>query len=453
MSALLKKYGTVVSYFLMIICLTFTSTWIKEVLSVPPMISKLLTLALYVPFMFAIGWKIISDLIHLCKKEYRHFDIPTVVFYVFIAYYALISCYRLLNAMEIKENLYYSIVFLGSVAYYLQSHKDCAKVGFKGLSANIGIIVLAIVLYDLAYRSIGSLYISKNPINANLVSGCLTIALPFLCMCYCRKTSTVSMVVYGIAACCSIVIVLITGARALFLLTCLTIVVAFAACLISKQGFGKILILVIVSLSIVLTLALCDVGKVRYSLSRETGLNISALLEEKNTSSSGTQSGKTDKDTGGTKKPGSSANREYNSAMSQVDRSDKMRSDLVNLGLEEVRQHPWIGSGNVTFSYKVSKNYIAEQSSHNFIIETMICYGLIGLVLVATLFITLLIQSGLFRKSSRSAWLYRLCLLQTLVAFFGLGFVQPTVFSPLTCSLFVLILAASRQLLSEYADR
>jgi O-antigen ligase len=146
---------------------------------------------------------------------------------------------------------------------------------------------------------------------------------------------------------------------------------------------------------------------------------------------------------------GQSPEQDKNAAQEQIEASNWMRKLLVQKGLEEVEANPWFGTGNVVYFYRLGENNIVRQSSHNFLIEAIICYGLVGLAMIAALFVTLLIEAKLFAKRVLRRWNDVVTLLLTMAFFFAFGMVQPTVFDVLMCPLFLMIVMACCNELTE----
>jgi O-antigen ligase len=174
-------------------------------------------------------------------------------------------------------------------------------------------------------------------------------------------------------------------------------------------------------------LAACNYGTVRYALYRETGLNVSSLF------------GTEDKEIQ-TPVEDVEINEVQSSAENQIKQSDNMRGDLVKWGIEEIKKNPAFGTGNVLFRYVINEKRAFEQSSHNFVIESIICYGIVGLLLIGVMFACMLVKTDLYRKKNWYKWRDAVAMLLCVVYYFAFGFVQPTVYAPMICSLFVLLI-------------
>ena len=123
-----------------------------------------------------------------------------------------------------------------------------------------------------------------------------------------------------------------------------------------------------------------------------------------------------------------------------------MRKQLMLQGIEEIKKNPFWGTGNTFYTYG---DITSKQSSHNFLIETGACYGLIGLILLMLLLMLLLIFS--FRQSSRNSYVY-FSLKMTFVSFFTISLVQPIMYSPATLPVFMLLILFFQKMESYYSN-
>ena len=170
MLLLLKNYKFLILFVFITICMSMTSTFVTAAIYIPPSLSRLFTLLCYIPFLLAIGWKVLTD-IHSFKHKKP--DLLTCLFYVFSFFYAVVTIYRFLSDLEIKENLYYTIVMLGSVACYLLIQSGHIVVGEKELKRNLYGIAVYLVLYRLVFVIVGKHFFDDQPVNTNLLSGSL----------------------------------------------------------------------------------------------------------------------------------------------------------------------------------------------------------------------------------------------------------------------------------------
>lgn len=432
------------------------STYVLEVIPISMTLSRIFTVAVYVPFVLAVGYKLFLD---VWNRQIAFKKVSNWIFYVFALYYVALCVYRLTNAMEVKENLYYSIVLFGSIAIYMLLKEGKIAVSKQELQKNLLWIAGFFVAFRLAYVLIGAHFFAKPPININLTSGIVALLVPFLChmLMAAGSNKKESLWIWIVLAGC-LVVIATTGARALFLLTVANVAVMLAVALIRRTGVLRMVTVIAVSVALVVTMVLCNVGQVRYSVYRQMGIDFDDLqvtFEQKATTQS-----KTAKQQAVTlvqlsnKQPtkipiGESPEQDQAAAQKQINASNKMRKKLVQLGVNEVKKNPLFGTGDVMYWYQVNKTYGFMQSSHNFLLEAVICYGLIGSAMIAALFISLLAEAKLFTKRALQRWNYTVVLALTAVFHFAFGFVQPTVFDIFICPLFVLTAAACLDGLQE----
>ena len=129
----------------------------------------------------------------------------------------------------------------------------------------------------------------------------------------------------------------------------------------------------------------------------------------------------------------------------QLGSSDRMRGHLMQYSIAQVKLNPWFGTGDVKYYYQITEEYGFLQSSHNFIIEALNCYGIFGLVFVVLLFTAIILDTGLFRKQLARDWQYRIAMLMAVGVYLAMGFVQPVVFDCLVCLVFVSTVSACKK--------
>ena len=461
------------------ILISLNSTWVREVMHPSDLVTKIYTVLLYVPFVLAVLYKLLTDI--------RHFkdaitSVSNWIFYGFALYYVALSAFRFLNGMEVKENLYYTIIFLGAVAMYMLLRDERIYMPRKDAEKNILGIALFFLLFRLAYCLIGSRFLARSPINIILTSGAVAVLLPFVSnMLINPSTDNKKAILPWLVFCSGIVVIATTGARALFTLTAVIVGVMLVVAIIRRRGVLRIVTAVILGCAIVLALAVADVGEVRYAIYRQSGITINLTQPQKETTPATTPTknpteAPTEKPTEKPTEepteaptqapteipteaptqapttpvdPEQALDQDQVNAQNQISASDWMRKRLVQMGLDEVKKNPLFGTGDVMYWYQVSETYGFMQSSHNFLIETIICYGGIGLLMIAALLISMLIEAKLFTKMALCRWNYTVALLLTVLFYFAFGFVQPTVYDFFICPLFVLAIAAYRKVLQE----
>jgi len=425
---------------------SLTSTWAVQVLHISQSLSRVFTLLVYAPFFVAICAKLVLDLYKL-KKAFS--KVSNWIYYIFALYYLGLSAYRFLNGMEVKENLYFSIVFFGAAAVFMLIRDGWIFMTRKQLNRNLLWIAAFFELYRLAYVLIGAQIFAKSPINVNLTSGIVALLLPFVGnMLIDRSLDKKKSWLPWLVFCGGLVVIATTGARALFALTAANVAVLLVVALIRRRGLLRLVTAAVLGCAIVVSLAVANVGQVRYALYRQTGAELSFISGSIATNPT-TQPTEETTPEAPTEPSDQEENEDQLKAQNQIGASDYMRKRLVQHGIKQIKENPLFGNGDVLYQYRLSNNYAPMQSSHNFIIEAMVCYGAIGFGMMAALFVALLIEAKLFERSALRRWNYKVTMLLTIGFYFAFGFVQPTVFDVFICPLFVLIVAACRKALGE----
>jgi len=139
-------------------------------------------------------------------------------------------------------------------------------------------------------------------------------------------------------------------------------------------------------------------------------------------------------------------------ALDQIGRSDAMRSELMKQGIAEVWKNPIFGTGNLYYTYDLGYKTM-EQTAHNFIIESLVCYGIVGTVMIALLLLAILRQCGFFRKECIKNWRIWASIILVSLYYFAFGMVQPSVFNTLVCPVFFVAITYYGDLLLPVQDR
>ena len=443
----IRKNQFLILFIYLAVFLTLSSTWLNEVIPFSDIYLKIFTVLVYMPFVAAIIWKLWADLKDI-RKTVKSFI--NCIYYLFAVYYMIVTVYRFVNGMEVKENLYYSLIFFGAIAFYLMLCAGTIKLSKRELANNLLLISAFFILYRLMYCLFGARFFGNQPININLTSGVTALLLPYIgSLLADNKQSNCKKLLIWAVFCGSGIVVASTGARAIFILTVFNITILIATHLLDKPAVTRIISGALAGCFVVVMLAAMNVGEVRYSLYRQTGIGPSMWGGSGDTSTTETSGENSSTATGTHKDP----NNNQNAAQNQINASDRMRRDLLQRGIEQVKQNPLLGSGDVEYYYQVSEKYGFKQSSHNFIIETLICYGGIGLLMIAILFFAIIKETKLFAKATGKMWRHKIVLIQTLGFYFAFGLVQPVVFDSLICLLFVLIVAVCRNELKEIPEQ
>lgn len=129
--------------------------------------------------------------------------------------------------------------------------------------------------------------------------------------------------------------------------------------------------------------------------------------------------------------------------------SDRMRLDLMYLGVQQVKQNPLFGTGDLYYTYAVSETQIFEQTAHNIIIETLCCYGLIGFLQIFFILVMIIkntIKS--FKKSNQTILNSPICEIGiAIISYFTVSMVQPLGYDSLVFPILIITIIVMSQFL------
>lgn len=440
MNKLVRYYWPSIIFAFMVSVLTITSTWVKEAILLPNVVYKVATLFVYLPFIAVIVWKLINDLKHFKDSVKKA---TNIIYYSFAVYYAVVSAYRFFISAEVKESLYYSIILFGSIALYLQLSSNTNIISKKRLQKNVMIISLTMALVRfINYFFVGAVF-KYYPINVNIMCGLNIITLPFLVDFYKTQTDKKNKIITLALITLISIEILTSAARMMCMLAIGALLILALVNFKNKNVFKRILTTCLCALLVVVILFVGNVKNTRYAIYREFSFvkTIVSLLDEGGTSVDTEEP---------EKEPEESL--EKVESFEQTQRSDSMRRDLINIGIKEVTKNPLFGTGNVTFLYTVGE-YKFEQSSHNFLIEALNCYGIVGILFILLFIIFAIIESKIFDKKNEAFWQNKVSVILTFGLFFAMGCLQPLVFNILICPVFMMIFAVYHKITKENVEQ
>ncbi len=408
----LSRYKLLLSFIYLTLFTALGSTPMNEVFRFSGRANQIFALLLYMPFMAVICWKLFCDLKHFQKH------IANLLYYVFGFYYIFLSAIRILYGMEVKENIYYSVVLFGAIALWLQLRDDRLKLANLELRANLTGILIYTVAVKILLTGLTGYVFSNEPLNNLYSTSVLVMLIPFMIEGLKEKTGR-KAVLYPILLCLSAVLILICASRAVVMLSICVLAIVLVMHLRERRALVKTVISIFCAIAIVASLAAFDAGRVRYSLYREFGFVIGGQMDDD---------------------PSDDFDEDQIIAEDQTERSDSMRSDLLKLGVEEVKKNFLFGTGNLFYTYDLGYKTM-EQTAHNFLVESMVCFGLIGTLMIAAIVIFMVSSCGMFKKSTVCSWQKKISVLAVLFHYFAFGMVQPSVYNALLCPLFALLMA------------
>lgn len=442
---------------------TLNSSWVTSVLHIPSAVSKIVTALVYLPFVLAVGYKALGDIKQI-KTAFS--KVSNWIYYALGVYYAAVTVWRLTTGREVQENLYFAIIFFGAVAMFMLLRDGHIRISKQELEKNLLYIAAFFIAYRLAYVLVGCYFFEKSPINVNLTTGIVAFLLPFVANML-THTDKKKSVFHWCVLCAGLAVVATSGSRALFALTGVTMAVMLAVLLFKRKGVLRFVTAMAVGCAIVVALMLANVGQVRYAVYRQTGVDFEALVDSFETrppqlpteaptgapTEAPTEAPTDAPSEAPTEEPtemptstpvGVSPEQDKTAAQEQIEASNWMRKRLTQRGIYEIEKNVLFGTGNVLYNYQLGPDYVVVQSSHNFVIEGLICFGAIGFVMIAALFIALLIEAKAFTKLALKKWNHTAVLWLSVGFYFAFGFVQPTVFDVFFCPLFLMLITAFR---------
>jgi len=439
MKAAIKKYSILLLFVYLTVWASLASTPLTELFRPPLMLSRVYSLMLYLPFAAVILWKLVQD------TKRSSVNLVNAAYYLFACYYAVLTAYRFFNSMEIKENIYYSVVLFGSVALFLQirdrrldMEEDDYRMNFTGIL--LYMVVYKIIATMLSVDMFGIPRLIGNPPVNNLYSTSMLIMLfPFMV----DGLKANKFRLNWLLLCSSLVLAAICKSRAIVFLMMAVLAILVICNLRDRYVFKRLGAAIICAVLIIGIMAMLDMGEVRYALNRELGLfsqqNTQPALSNPTAPMDITQDAQQQNTQPALSNPTAPTDITQD-PQNQIQKSDIMRGDLVQQGIKQVKQNLLFGTGDLYYPYDLGY-MVLQQTPHNFLLESLVCYGLIGTAIIALLLISMLFDVGFFKCKKPTCWREKTSMLVVIGYFFALGMVQPSVYNTMLCPLFTVIIA------------
>lgn len=417
---ILNKYNISIVFFFYILLNVICSRWVQEVFPYPLNILRILTVLIYLPFILIILIKLYMDI--KCKALFKG---ANIFYYSFFTYYVLISVWRIINHDEVKESFYFFIVIIGAIAFLIQG----VKFNFfskDSLIDNIFVCTAIICSYRISFVFLVNKIFSYMPINAIIFACIFIISIPFLVNNIEIKSHARKIVCFLLLV-LSITFVLLSGSRASFyLLVFLVLAITVFMIIKCKKNLIPFFSILLCSTVIVTILFAINFKDVRKNVVREVWFLNSVIKVEE---------------------PVSDNNENINTEINydelidqqnqQIDKSDNFRRELFIYGINEIKKNPLFGTGNVLYEQQMNETYIANQSSHNFIIESLVSFGIIGSLLLLGSILLILIHA--IKVIDIKSKFFLILTIGVLLAF---SCIQPLFYNPIVVYPFFTLITA-----------
>ena len=403
------KKNYVLSLFVvyMLFLATIASRWIADLVYIPPIVSMGITVLQYLPF-FAFGvLKLIKDI------QQRKLDFFNIAYYSFILYYIGLTVYRFFSGGVIKENLYISIILVGSLAFISLIAESKYDFVSNKLSRNITIISLILILYRLIFVLFVKETLIYSPINEIALGSMVMLLIPVTVKLMADSQDNRKIRILQALNLFSFIAIIFTlSSRVMFLVAVVELLIVFVVLIIHKNKKTLIAALCATLCAVLLIAGLfaIDFGGVRFAVYRELGIVYIPTDPE-------------------------NPDEEADKAQEQIQRSDAMRGALFNASLEEIKKNPLFSTGKTFFEYTTSGGEYFNVPAHNFILTAINCYGIIGFCGIIAIFIALLLKHKLFEFKKENSFI-NLLIWSVIIIFFGIGIVQASVFDILVMPMF-----------------
>lgn len=412
----------------------FLDSGIENLFHYSLMTKRIIIFCAYLPFVVFVFWKFYRDLRDFRKTKFN------LMFYISGIFCVILLCFRIFFKMPKSPSLYYCIRLFGSLAFFDLVTTKRVDIPAKVLTRDLCIYAIVLIVYRLIY--LNQNIIPYSPVNEIAIGASLIFLLMIVFFDIKEAYSTpVWDFLRFFCAIGSMTLIMTLSSRVCFF----TMIVAVILMIIINHDNKKILLNLLAStisaVVLVSILAALNVGDVRYSLYRATNIGKVVSFLQPSTQPS-TQPGTQPSTQPSTQPTEPTVPPEHSAADRQIDRSDNARRAVIELCLEEIKKDPWFGTGVGSFQGDfITTTRWSSMPVHNIFLQTLTCYGFIGLFLFTLLLLALLFDIGFFCIHEKKTTYIRSMILLFLLIFGMLGMVQATGYDMLVLSVFIVSLS------------
>lgn len=429
--------NTIKKYFLLIICIyvsiVYTSLKFMVDLGIP---SQVGTMMVYVPFIIcSIGMMFAT--IQGCKKNkgsYFKQNTDRLILVIVVVYCLMLSLYRFIMQYNYMDGLHFAARIIGAfgVFYFTIDYVVKKQNIIKNLllfSFFLNVIIILDYIINKTFRQ-------TTVLSNVLIVGSIVLLLDLNSAKYIRDEKDINIgfqIINNLNILITVGIIFLSGSRTMLLMGA-SMLVFILISLIKNQKqllwYGGTLILSFLLITFVFYIDFGDSRQIITKQLETISINIAEKEVNQNSESILQESEVKDFEV---------PQQSINSPTQQMSvDSDNMRKKLWQLGIEEVKKDLLLGTGNVYFEYTIAKG-VVQQTSHNFIIESLIAFGLIGTVILIILVIYLFIR--LIKNKHILTYDKMLCGFLIIIVF-GVSFFQQTLFNYMILLISFLIVAS-----------
>lgn len=385
------------------IALVYTLTTPLFKLGVP---AELLTLTIYIPYVLCSLYAVYSTIKKFKENKRtflkKHFDrILVVLFGIFCI---ILFIYRFVHHLNYMDGLHFAVRIIGAFGIYYAAI-DCESIN-KHITKNLltfSLVLNVVLIGDFLVH--GSIRMTKILTNIIIVC-CVVLLLNISAVKYHQEQNKFN---WFYEICCILnfiitcLIIILSGSRLALAFGAVLIIYTLVNIFKNKKRFLIYLFAILFSALILVLLTMVNFGDSKRMVEKQIYTVFRVDFSETNPN-----------------------DHELEDPVSNISKySDLMRNDLIRLGIKEVKKNILFGTGNVNFEYVLNDETIL-QTPHNFLLESFICFGLFGTIMLALIAITIVLKYLLYKNIRIRA---KSNFVLTLLILFGFSFLQPTLYN------------------------
>lgn len=366
------------------------------------------------------------------KKSYIPLNVSKKIINLTLSlffYYIFLIIYRFLSGGNAIQSFYHVITIFSAIIFYfiieikIENIKDiCFDILF--------IITLINILQIIISTYIGSIRFSFVLQNIMVYIGCTNLMVPFLF--YTLRNGKEIITKY--VSIFNLIVIFVANFASGSRIALVVVLFSYFISIIINVGKSKkfiiqCVIIFSISISIISLFYKFNYMDIKTSILRQTITYTEKLPLNNN---NGSNNGKSSENI-------SNNDEDYKQyVLEGINSSNSVRANLWNKSIEEISKSPLFGTGNIVFKMKYL-DQIVMQSSHNFILESILIFGSIGGILYLIILALPLLSIVLYSFKNKVDLKLVFNFIVSLGSLFVIALVQPILTTALPIMLFWLM--------------
>lgn len=386
--------------------------------------AELITIIIYIPSIACCIFTALKTLkeLRIHKKDYLKKNIDRLFVVLFIAYGVFLVIFRIAAGLDCLNSLNFLARILGALGIYYAAmdYLPMNQSIVKNLLVFAGILDFAIIIDFIIFRTFRLTSLLTNV----LIVCCAILLLNIACVKYLRsqeKKNIIFELLCGLHFCMTIWVAFLSGSRTMIFFSIGMMVYVLISVLRNLKYIMLCSISLLLSVLMLVFLFTMNFGDSQLLITKQLQtlhINVTAPDDTDSTDASHNNHADISKD--------------------MAKQSDSMRDALWKKGIHTVQENVLLGTGHVYFNCVTSVGPV-QQTPHNFILESLIVFGLIGTAVLGCIILSILIK--IFKRKDICVF-NKISIMIMFVVFLGFAFFQQMLYNYILLPIFFFLLAS-----------